>query len=293
MLIDEIRDLLTSGELRVGVALGSVALLLVLVVALIRGDAGRARPLPLAGLLIAGAGALAIASSSTLPWRVVIGLAVLTVAGAISQLAFRIPLALGGAIVVASALPDEPRWIPVAVVGTVTVGGLATAGFDRRAAATGLGPVLFAISSVGLYVTVPETDTAVAFVAATVPLAFTGWPRALARLGDAGSLTAVALLCWVASTGGTTRPSSVVGALACLGVLVVEPASRMLLRARAADRLPPRLLLVALHVVVVLLVARIAGLRSSTLAAVVIVSVVLAAAFVVMSWLIRSAEPSR
>lgn len=294
MITDQIRDLLTSGDFGIGVVLGSVALVVVLITARAREDAGDESPAPIVGLLIAGAGAVAIASSSELPWRVVLGLALLAASRSLRIPAFLfVPLALGGGVVVASAVPNGPWWIGPALVGTVTIGGLAAASFDRRSAASGLGPVLFALSSVGVYVTVPETNAALALVGVSVPLAFAGWPRVHARLGDAGVLAAVGLLGWVAATGGTPRPSAVIGGLACLGVLVVEPASRALLGARGAGRVPAKWAVAALHVVAVLLVARVAGLRSSAAAALIVASAVLVAASVVMAWLIRAARPSR
>jgi hypothetical protein len=36
------------------------------------------------------------------------------------------------------------------------------------------------------------------------------------------------VLVWVVATGGAGRPGSVVGGLACLGLLLVEPAARLL-----------------------------------------------------------------
>jgi hypothetical protein len=103
-----------------------------------------------------------------------------------------------------------------------------------------------------------------------VPIALLGGPLRLARLGAAGSAASVVLLAAVAAEGGQTRAASIVGGLAGLGVLALDPVARWL-GARmqgwspapppASWRSPGMLRLVALHVAVVLVAARIAGLR--------------------------------
>lgn len=287
MISDKVLDALASDEFQIGLVLGAVSLLAILVVARLRHASSRS-PVPIAGLLLAGGGAYAISRSSSLPISVAVGLALLAATGFVpgsSPLAWalRAVLLFGGAAVLAASSPDVPEWIPIAVVASATVGGVAAADFDRRFADTGLGPVLFAISVCGVYGTVPETQEALALVGIATPLALGGWPRARARLGGAGALASVGLISWVAATGGSQRPSAVIGALACLGLLAVEPVARKVM-IPSADRSPPKSGVLALHLAIVLLASRVAGLRSSSAAALAIASATLVGAGLVMAW---------
>jgi len=110
-------------------------------------------------------------------------------------------------------------------------------GLERRHRGTGLGPVLFAVSAVGCYETVPTPDLALVVVGVSVPLALLAWPRPLARLGRSGP-AAVAILAWAAVAGGQGRPVTMVTGLACLGLLLVEPLAALLGRHTRPPRRP-------------------------------------------------------
>ena len=147
--------------------------------------------------------------------------------------------ALPGAAVLALATRLPAPLVARLLAGAVVVLVAATLpGFERRHRRAALGPVLFAVSAVGCYETVPTPELALVVVGVSVPLALLGWPRPLARLGRAGPAT-LAILAWAAVEGGQGRPVTMVTGLACLGLFLVEPLAAAL--ARRTD--PPRRLL--------------------------------------------------
>ena len=168
------------------------------------------------------------------------GLLALFVAGEIAE---RTPnpkivgvvLALPGAILVAYSTEfPGPSWSRLLVLGVTAIGGPLAADLDRRAARLGLGPVLWLIAVAGVYWTVPDTERIRPLVGAAVPLAFTGWPKRLSRMGAGGIGASVGLLMWVAAIEGRGRPGSIVGAAGSLGLFVVEPIGRTLAKGRIA-----------------------------------------------------------
>ena len=110
----------------------------------------------------------------------------------------------------------------------------ALAAFDRRWRRPRLAPALLAVTAAGIWATVPDTEAALVLLGATVAMTLLGWPSPLAGraagpppgYGVAGSVAVAAVLVWAVATGGTPRPGSVVGSLACLGLLAVEPVAR-------------------------------------------------------------------
>ena len=176
-----------------------------------------------AGLLLGVAGTLAcLAVWARRPDAPVAGLA-LAAAGVVA-------LAATGA----GAAPALP-W--PAVAAAALVAGVLLADFDRRWRGHGLALPLLAVSTAGVYATVPDVEAALVVLGAALPFCLLGWPGplALARrgrrppsLGAAGALAAAGLLTWTVASGGAGRPGSVVGGLACLGLLAVEPVARRL-----------------------------------------------------------------
>lgn len=92
---------------------------------------------------------------------------------------------------------------------------------------------LLAVSTVGVFFTVPDTDVSLALVPIAALIALASWPLPLVRLGGGGA-AAVGALAWVSAVGGVGRGTAVVGGLACLGLLAAEP-----LGAAAAGRREP------------------------------------------------------
>jgi hypothetical protein len=179
-------------HLAVGLLLGLAAAVACLGAAALR----RERPVPVAGLALAAA----------------------TAAG----------LAVTGA-------PADPAvgWPALAAITVVVA--VALAAFDRRWGRLGLPPALLAVAAAGIWACVPDVEGPLVLGGAVLPMALLGrpgpvagrWPGA-AAFGSAGSAAVAAVLVWVVATGGAGRPGSVVGGLACLGLLLVEPAARLL-----------------------------------------------------------------
>src|SRR5690606_32918712 len=85
--------------------------------------------------------------------------------------------------------------------------------------APGVGPVLVAVTVAGVYLTVPDTEMATVLLGAALPAAALGWPFAWGRLGGGGALATVAVVAWTVALDGRGRLGSVVGGVACLGLL--------------------------------------------------------------------------
>lgn len=248
---------------------------------------GELRPPGSAGLLATGAGLGAFWETGHVPAGLALALALLVVGGLVADanrwgLAARAALAAPGAASLAglAALPD-PGWALVLVALVTVVGGCLVVDMDRHWAAHGAGPVLLALTVVGIYETVPDPDLVLALLGVVVPMAALGWPLRLASLGS-GSVAFVGLLAWATAVGGRGRLSSVVGGLACLGLLVVEPLARALggrhpRPGRPAYGLPrswsSSALLAGGQLAVVYVASRVAGLRRDVGSAVAIVAI--------------------
>lgn len=295
---EPLRTLLAGPELRAGLLAGVAALAVGVALAVAWRTAGRQGPVPVVGLLIAGAGAMALhARVSPAPGRLLadpglpaglaVGLAVLACAGLVANLT-RWPrtvaavLAAPGALLVAARgdLADV-GWVRFAVAGTIVLGGLCVASFDTRWRNPSVAPALFVLSAVGIYFTVPDTEEAMVLLGVAAPLALLGWPFGLGALGTGGSLAATGLLCWTVAAGGYGRRSSIVGGLACLGLLVVEPVGRLAGGGSWPGRVPGRgwsltataAALSGAHLGLVYVASRVAGTRLTVPAALGIVGI--------------------
>jgi len=252
-----------------GLAAGSIALAIgVLVSAAPRVLARPALRWGSAGLLFAGAALAGLDRTHGAPGGLVGGAALVAVAAGVAArlpLAFRLAAVVPGAWLVAAhgAIPGR-SWVRVLVFATIVAGSALVADLDRRTARRGLGPLLFAVSVGGVYATVPDTEQALVLIGVAAPVALLGWPLRRGTLGPAGSAASVAVLAWTAAVGGVGRPSSIVGAVGCLGLFVVGPVSR-----RTSGVAAP--VVVAAHALLVLVSARVAGLRTTVHAAVTVV----------------------
>jgi hypothetical protein len=191
-------------------------------------------------------------------------------------------LAPGGAVLVTLGAPGTTGWARGLAFLAVLVAGPTSAVVDRRF--TSLTFALLAISALGAYATVPDTEQARALVGGLLPVAAVAFALASGRSPEpAGPIVSAALVAWVALVGGVGRPGAVVGALGCLGVLALGPVTR---------RSSP-LLLVGVHVVVVALASRVAGLRQSawTAAAILVPVLVIAVAVLVVGERGRTRDP--
>jgi hypothetical protein len=122
-------------------------------------------------------------------------------------------------VLVAVAIPEgAPRWMRLfALVATLVAAPLVVAS-DR--CSPRLSAPFLAVSAVGLYWCVPDTEHARALVGAAPPVAVVTLDRGR-RPDPAGTAAAVGLFVWTATVGGVGRPGSVIGGAACLGVLLI------------------------------------------------------------------------
>jgi hypothetical protein len=185
-------------------------------------------------------------------------------------------------------------WVRGLVVASVVLGAIAASLTDAACGETGVTPALYAIAAAGVFAAVPDTEQAATLLGASVPAALAGWPLGRTHLGPAGAGTATTLLVWVAAVGGRGREPSIVGAVACLGLLVTLPVGRWLgerVGHHGAVR-PTRhdaFLLVGVQLAVVFVASRVAGVASDLSVAVPVAAVALVAALAASVWL--SAPP--
>lgn len=281
-------ELVGAEGFRTGLALGLPA---GAVLALIRFS--RRQVVPWAGVAVVVATLLGLAAEVGVPISIVLACTLLGLGGWLARDArpvARVTAALPGAVVLA-ATTDVPRaeWAPGTVLLVASLGAVLVADFDDAATHTGLAPVLVAATALGIYLCGPDTEVSVVLVGVTLPMALLGWPVPTASLGGAGAYATTGLIAWVAVTAGSARPGAIVGGIACLGLLVVEPAVRRLMGVRTIGSgwaFVPRLMAVAsLHAAVVGVCSRVAGLRASATDALGIAALALAAAAAVLAGL--------
>jgi hypothetical protein len=212
---------------------------------------------PIGGVaLLVGVG-VGFAASEGLPGLLLTALVVAALAGGLAEVlgwppAAAAPLALPAGVLVVAAAPAGTRpWASVLAGTSVVVMGGLLSDVDRRWRDSGLVWPLLAVTAAGVFLTVPDTEHAVALAGATSVLVLLGRPVPLAALGTPGAFVASAVVAWVALQGGVGRPASVVAALACWGLLAFEP----LVRSRPPGVVPAA----GVHGAVVLAVARVAG----------------------------------
>jgi hypothetical protein len=284
----------------------------------VRGHRGRTAR-PATGLIVAGVALATLLSTGNAPALIVPALALLTAGGAgaaslrrhlpqpasedrpgrlVRPICLAAPL-LPGAVLLAwfpahAYPPPIPHvvWVRLATMAVVLGGSLALWSFDRRWGR--LSPGLLAISTAGIFATVPDTQQAVALMGVAGGVAIMAW-RPRLRLGQVAIPPLLGLVAWTVAVGGRGRHSAIVGGLACLGLLVIEPLVHLLAPATEGSprkdtsrrALPPRVVLAALggQLLVVGLESRVVGLSATTLRALVIGLPILAAtAAVLLSW---------
>lgn len=187
-----------------------------------------------APMVLAAAGAY-FATGHLLPWLAV---AVLVLSaggylagrwgpGLLGRLALSVP---GGLLLSATPAlrPLVPTWCLALLFVTVCLGAACASDLDDRFAKQSYAPVCLAVSVVAAYETVPDTDLFLVLLPLAVLVVPLAWPRVVATLGSTGIYGLVGFLSFAVVVGGRGRLSSVVGASACLGLLVLEPIARRL-----------------------------------------------------------------
>jgi hypothetical protein len=194
--------------------------------------------------------------------RFLLGLALLAVGGGLAghlrHRVLHVVVAAPGAAFVAWSLPHVVAgWIKVFVFFVIMFGAPLVAGTDRRAVR--VVPALAAVSALGVYACVPDTEFARILVGGFVAAAFIGFDPKL-RAISFGTFPAVGVIAWTVGLEGYGRPGSVVGGAACLGALLLVPVvwRRVTVESPWA---PAAWALAAVHVGLVAWCARVAGFR--------------------------------
>jgi hypothetical protein len=145
-------------------------------------------------------------------------------------------------------------------------------------------PVLLAVTTFGVWVTVPETQHVVVLMGAVLPVAAVAFLRPT-WLGIPGAFAAVAVIAWVVEVDGQARDGAVVGSLACLGLLLLEPVLRRTGLVPHVEPAPERgsslplsgagsgWMTPIVHTVLVAWCSRVAGMQSSAAVALGLVAV--------------------
>jgi hypothetical protein len=241
----------------------------------------RRTPLALAGIAGAAAAIAGLYTSGYWTDDLALGLGVLAVGGigiTLLRPMVDLPLLIGivfavpGALIIGSAAKGTTfDWAHAFVVVAIVIAAPLVADFDHYHARAGLAPVFFAVTALGVYWCVPDTEEAVALVGATLPLILLGFPRPLVAMGRAGSYALVGTVVWVAVVDGRGRATSVVGATLCLGVMLLDPLLDRALPSREERVVGPwswpPLLVTAIHVGLVAVASRVVGVQGTLLAA--------------------------
>lgn len=264
--LNTLLDLLTRSEFLTGVGIGVVGLAFFL----ITDEASRPR---VWGLIATAVAALAIQLTVGRRIGVTLGLASLALGGwllkrheSAGTLGGReVPTALAWAMLGTGAIAvtlrggvGETSWVGVVAPVVVVFGGYWLRSWGDLPPRHLLG-LMFAITAFGIWTTVPETATARALLGASLPLAFATARGIDGAIGSGGAFALSGLVVWIGADGGAERPGSIIGAWACLGLLIALP-----IVFKKVDRLPGWVVLSA-HAGWVLLSARLFGLWHSAI----------------------------
>jgi hypothetical protein len=252
-------EALTSSELLGGLLAGATAVVTVGLAGVIwRRQSRQALPLAGFGWAVACLVALERAASSLL-----LGVALLAAAGTINGRLGRISwlrvvgAAPGAWLIAHHTELSGPGWVPWLVFGVVAAGApLMAMGLDHIRP-EGLGIGLWVITVGGVYGTVPDTEELLVLIGASLPL-IALVPFRIVSFGQLGTYPALGVLAWATALGGTGRPASIIGGLACVGALWLIPLARSLRPSLSFTLLR----VVGIHLLVVFICSRVAGLRA-------------------------------
>ena len=263
-------DVWNLHEFRVGLGFGVVASGALLLTGLAVTLLGRSRPLPLAGFAIAAGGLLSIADTRPVPNAVVLGVLGIGAAAALSylprvslwySLALAVPFAwvigFHGGVVTGT-------WARALVTVAASGGAMLVTAFDDAWQDEAPSLTLLAVSALGMYATVPDTETIGGALGVVLPFLVLGWPLRVATLSRPGAAATVAMLVWAGAVGARGRPASIVGLVVCLGLLASTPAGDALFpragtRCRRWSRQSLILAMVTSHVLLVIAASRVVG----------------------------------
>jgi hypothetical protein len=284
-LVDTVITALTSVEFGAGFRLGLIAAVLGGLGA-VSWRANTGKPGRVVGALFTGAAALSMNVAMEVPAEVWLGLAVLGIGGLLSRsksLTIGVMAAIPGAWLIAGSLEiGSASWTSWFLLAAL-IGGAALAGrTDDELSVPILGPLLLALTIGGVYLAVPDTEEMLVLAGAITPLALLGWPSNVSKIGSSGSYMAVGILVWAAWWGGMGRPAAIVGAVSCLGMLLLVPLCR-----RSRDH---PALVVGLHLILVAAGSRLAAQQSDPNLAALLAGVAVGGAYIAIRLVTRQAR---
>lgn len=266
--LDEIAtlsDLVESTEFLLGVA-GAVFALAALIV--FRRDAGRSGW----GIALTAAVGLGLFfSNAGLPRSVPLGIGTLGLGGGLfgKGLITRpsagdrlglVTIAIGATLLAYGMRPNQSTWVLV-LAPPITVGmALAIRSWRDLPLHRHLG-IVTGVTAFGIWATVPDTEAARVLLGAAMVLSVATYAPLRARISSGGAFSLSGMVVWISATGGVERPGSIIGAWACVGLLVLAP----VLWNRLAEL--STALVLSGHAIWVLLSSRVFGFFQSALAA--------------------------
>jgi hypothetical protein len=267
-----LRELADDHGFRVALLTGlGIATVCVAVKLLVR----RRSPLPVAGIAACAGSCVALFLADTSvhrPGALIAGLGALAIAGIVSDALdlgymFRVLLVVPGAVFISNTFVTGGReFVRPFLVIAMLLGAAAAIAWDKYPVVAPAGPLVLLITAAGIYACAPDTEHAAVVLGAIAPIALLGWPLGIARVGGGGASAFVGLVVWLAGTDAAARAGAVVGAVACLGVLVLLPLSQVFPARKSNEhhrKWPAWAFVVLTHALVVLACSRVAGLRES------------------------------
>lgn len=259
-MIQETVDILLHPFVVRGVIAGLVVLVLGIAVAIARGEDGVQR---FGGLLVAGAVTVVLYASEMLGLSQIVGVTLLAIAGLLGRsVAIRVLVAIPGAFfVIRPDVASASSWLPWFAMVAIILSAPLVASFDDRYRETGLSLPFLGIATLGVFLTVPDTEGAMVLLGVSGIAGFLGWPKPFMTLGASGSYAVVGVYTFVAADGASPRPASIIGAMAALGLLLIVP---IVIRLRSTgwahdlDRIDALFPLIT-QLLLVLLISRTAG----------------------------------
>lgn len=174
----------------------------------------------------------------SVPLRAWIGVLVLTASQAVSGRAGRLLLLIAGLVLFASwSIHSQPWWLQSFFVLSAVFLAPAAVAFEKRH--TPLILTLFLLLTVSaIFTIVPDTEDPVLFFGFLLGIAIAASLVDFRTVDHFGSVPLIGILAWVICVGGQGRPASVIVSAGCLGLLVVEPLMRLVMRLtnRTADK---------------------------------------------------------
>ena len=293
--VSTLTDLLTRAEFLTGVGAGIVALMILYAFGPLRNH----RAGGLWAWLLAGAGVVWIHFQVGRRLSLVLALAVLGVGGwlldrtrgrtdhAAWKVVAWVSILVGAYLFSARSGLPAMGWLRVAAPTVAVVSALAIRRWDETDRIQYLG-MLFAISAFGIWATVPDTEGARMLLGAALPMALGTFSSIGGSARGGGAFAITGLAAWIVALGGETRPASIVGGWACLGLIVAVP---LILPNRSIARLKPWVV-IAIHTGVVVVAARVIGLQESLAVALAGVSILILAVVIAVAVLGRQAHES-